>query len=99
MPELTANLSARRLKEMGADAVKALVRYSPFDDEEVNDTKQALIERVGAECRAEEIPFCLALVGCDETGGDEHGSSYASQPLPVVIESVPRRLSKPRYGA
>ncbi|MCB9384127.1 MAG: tagatose 1,6-diphosphate aldolase [Bryobacterales bacterium] len=97
LPELTDNLSVRRLKEMGADAVKALVRYTPFESKQANEVKRALIERVGAECRAEEMPFCLALAGYDEQGGDEHGSSYAGRRPRVVTESV-RELSKPRYG-
>src|SRR6201985_3192994 len=56
LPDLLPHVSVKRLKdEMGADAVKVLIYYTPFDDAAINDVKHAFIERIGAECETYEI--------------------------------------------
>ena len=59
LPDCLVEWSAKRLKEAGADAVKFLLYYDVDGDEYVNLQKQAYIERIGAECKAEDIPFFL----------------------------------------
>ncbi len=99
MPDLLDQVSVKRIAEdWQADAVKLLVYYSPFEDAAVNDAKQALIERVGAECEAYQIPFFLELVGYDPGGGDEKGFDYARRKPEVVVRSV-EEFSKPHYRA
>ncbi len=99
MPDLLDRVSVKRIAEdWQADAVKLLVYYSPFEDAAVNDAKQALIERVGAECDAYQIPFFLELVGYDAQGGDEKGFEYARRKPEVVTRSV-EEFSKPHYRA
>src|SRR5579862_3582887 len=66
LPDLLDVWSARRLKEAGADCVKILLYYTPFDTKHVNETKHALVERIGDECRANDIPFFLEFVGYEE---------------------------------
>src|SRR5450631_3717167 len=61
LPDLLDVWSARRLKEAGADCVKILLYYSPFDDPKINDLKHAWTERIGDECRSNDIPFFLEL--------------------------------------
>src|SRR5665213_903918 len=74
LPDLLPHCSVRRIKEdMGADAVKILIYYTPFDDSKINDIKHAFIERIGAECETYEIPFFLEFVGYDPQGDDEKG--------------------------
>ncbi len=97
MADLLPNMSVRRLKELGADAVKALIHYTPFEAREINDQKHAFVERIGAECRAEGLPFFLELFGYDERGGDPHTLEFAKRKPEIVTESV-RELSKERYG-
>jgi tagatose 1,6-diphosphate aldolase len=94
--DLLDHWSARRLKEAGADCVKILLYYTPFDPKEVNDKKHAWVERIGDECRANDIPFFLEFVGYEE-GADEKGFEYAKKKPQIVIESM-REFSKPRYG-
>ncbi|HEX5483693.1 MAG TPA: tagatose 1,6-diphosphate aldolase, partial [Terriglobia bacterium] len=65
LPELIPELSVRRLCEAGADCVKVLIHFSPSASSETNETKKALVERVGTECRAEDIPFFLEVLGYD----------------------------------
>ncbi len=61
----------RRLKEAGADCIKILLYYTPFDPKPINDLKHAWVERIGDECRANDIPFFLEFVGYEEGVGRE----------------------------
>ncbi|HEX5432130.1 MAG TPA: tagatose 1,6-diphosphate aldolase, partial [Bryobacteraceae bacterium] len=55
LPDLLPHVSVKRIVDWGADAVKILIYYTPFDDSSVNDIKHAFIERIGAECESYEI--------------------------------------------
>jgi tagatose 1,6-diphosphate aldolase len=97
LPDLLPHVSVKRIKEdMGADAVKILIYYTPFDDPQVNDIKHAFIERIGAECETYEIPFFLEFVGYDPKGGDEKGLEYAKQ-KPAIVKKSMEEFSKPQY--
>ena len=54
IPTFLDGYSARRLKEEGADCVKVLLYYSPFDDLRVNEKKHEIMGRIGKECRGRE---------------------------------------------
>jgi len=77
LPDLLPHVSAKRIVDWGADAVKILIYYTPFEDSAINDVKHAFVERIGAECEALEVPFFLEFVGYDPKGGDERGLEYA----------------------
>jgi tagatose 1,6-diphosphate aldolase len=94
--DLLDHWSARRLKEVGADCVKILLYYTPFDPKDVNDKKHAWVERIGDECRANDIPYFLEFVGYEE-GADEKGLDYAKKKPHIVTESM-REFTKDRYG-
>jgi len=96
LPDLLDLWSAKRLKEAGADCVKILLYYSPYDEQKINDHKHAWTERIGDECRANDIPFFLELVGYKE-GLDEKGAEYAKLKPEVVAKSM-EEFSKDRYG-
>jgi tagatose 1,6-diphosphate aldolase len=96
LPDLLDLWSARRLKEAGADCVKILLYYTPFDPKDVNDRKHAWVERIGDECRANDIPFFLEFVGYAE-GTDEKGLDYAKKKPQIVTESM-KEFSKEGYG-
>ena len=97
IPDLLNLWSVRRLKEAGANCVKVLIYYSPFDSNEINEEKHAFVERIGDECRGEDIPFFLEFVGYDPKGGDEKGIEYAKRKPESVIRSM-EEFSKDRYG-
>ena len=97
LPDLLDLWSVRRLAEAGADCIKILLYYTPFDRPAVNDIKHAWVERIGDECRAHDIPFFLELVGYDEHGGDEKAVEYARK-KPSVVSGGMKEFSKPRYG-
>jgi len=75
---------------------KILLYYTPFDPKTVNDTKHAWVERIGDECRANDIPFFLEFVGYEE-GADEKGLEYAKKKPEIVMASM-KEFSKDRYG-
>ena len=96
LPDLLPHVSVKRIVEWGADAVKILIYYSPFDDAAINDVKHAFIERIGAECETYEIPFFLEFVGYDPKGGDEKGIEFAKQ-KPEIVKRSMEVFSKPEY--
>jgi len=96
LPDLLPHVSANRIADWGADAVKILIYYTPFDDPGVNDIKHAFIERIGAECEDLEIPFFLEFVGYDPKGGNEKGLEFAKVKPQVVIGSM-KEFTKPQY--
>jgi tagatose 1,6-diphosphate aldolase len=96
LPDLLPRVSAKRIVDWGADAVKILIYYTPFEDSRVNDIKHAFIERIGAECVANDIPFFLEFVGYDPQGGDEKGLEYARRKPEIVTKSM-QEFSKPHY--
>jgi tagatose 1,6-diphosphate aldolase len=96
MPVLYDNWSVRRVKEAGADCVKILLHYTPFERPEINDIKSAWTERIGDECRAQDIPFVLELLGYD-LDGNEKSLAYAKIKPEVVTRSI-EEFSKDRYG-
>jgi tagatose 1,6-diphosphate aldolase len=97
LPDLLEGWSVRRLKEAGADAVKVLVYYTPFDRPEINDAKRAFVERIGDECRANDLPFLLECLGYDPDGGDLGSLDYARRKPDIVAGSM-AEFSEPRYG-
>jgi tagatose 1,6-diphosphate aldolase len=96
LPDLLPHVSVKRIVDWGADAVKILIYYTPFDEASVNDIKHAFIERIGAECVAYDIPFFLEFVGYDPKGGDEKGLEYAKR-KPEIVTKAMQEFSKPQY--
>ncbi len=96
LPDLLDHWSVRRIKEIGADCLKILLYYTPFDPKGVNELKHAWVERIGDECRANDIPFFLELVGYEE-GADEKGPDYAKK-KPDVVGGSMREFTRDRYG-
>jgi tagatose 1,6-diphosphate aldolase len=96
LPDLLDHFSVRRLVADGADCIKILLYYTPFDSAEINDVKHAWVERIGAECTAADVPFFLEFVGYEE-GVDEKGLEFARKKPQVVTTSM-EEFSKPQYA-
>jgi tagatose 1,6-diphosphate aldolase len=96
LPDLLDDWSVRRIKEAGADCVKILLYYTPFDPKEINERKHAWVERIGDECRANDIPYFLEFVGYDE-GADEKGLEFAKK-KPQIVKGSMAEFTKDRYG-
>jgi tagatose 1,6-diphosphate aldolase len=97
LPDLLPEWSVRRLVEAGAQAIKILMYYNPFDEAQINSIKQAYIERIGAECMGVDVPFFLEPLVYDDAIGDEKGLAFASK-KPEYVTRVMEEFSKPRYG-
>ena len=96
LPDLLPHVSVKRLIDWGADAVKVLIYYTPYEEAAINDVKHAFIERIGAECETYEIPLFLEFVGYDPKGGDEKGLEYAKA-KPEIVKASMREFTKPQY--
>jgi tagatose 1,6-diphosphate aldolase len=97
LPDLLDVWSVRRLKEAGADAIKILLYYTPYDKTSINDFKHAWTERIGDECVAHDIPFFLELVGYDAHGGDEKSVEYAKK-KPEIVSGSMAEFGKKQYN-
>lgn len=96
LPTLLPHWSARRLLEAGANAVKVLLYYNPFDDQRINDQKHAFIERIGAECASLDLPFFLEPLAYDDNY-DILGPEFA-RIKPEYVTTIMREFSQARYG-
>jgi tagatose 1,6-diphosphate aldolase len=96
IPTFLDGYSAKRLKEEGADCVKVLLYYTPFDDPKVNEKKHEIMERIGNECQEADIAFFLEFVGYDPKGGEGKDLAYAKLKPEIVIKSM-EEFSKDKY--
>jgi tagatose 1,6-diphosphate aldolase len=96
LPDLLDIWSVRRLVGAGADCIKILLYYTPFDPPHINDIKHAWVERIGSECSSVDVPFFLEFVGYEE-GGDEKGIAFARK-KPEIVKGSMQEFSKPQYG-
>ena len=96
LPDLLDQWSVRRLVATGADCIKILLYYSPFDPPATNDIKHAWVERIGDESAAVDVPFFHELVGYEE-GVNQKSIEFARKKPEVVRRSV-EEFSKPQYG-
>jgi len=96
LPDLLDHYSVRRIVGAGADCVKILLYYTPFDPPAVNETKHAWVERIGGECVASDVQFFLEFVGYEENV-DEKGIEYARKKPEIVARSM-EEFSKPQYA-
>ncbi|HEX8230528.1 MAG TPA: tagatose 1,6-diphosphate aldolase [Chloroflexia bacterium] len=97
LPDLLSEWSVRRLQEVGADVIKILLYYNPFDEPAINNVKHAFIERVGAECAALDRAFFLEPLVYDDNVGDEKSIEFA-RVKPRYVTATMEEFSKDRYG-
>jgi tagatose 1,6-diphosphate aldolase len=80
----------------GANAIKILLYYSPFEDPKVNEIKHAWVERIGSECLAHDIPYFLEFVGYPTGNEDEKGVEFAKK-KPEIVKKSMEEYSKEKY--
>lgn len=96
LPDLLDEWSVCRLVEAGANAIKILLYYNPFDEKSITERKHAFIERIGAECKAYDVPFFLEPLAYDDNF-DEKGFEFAKL-KPKYVEGYMKEFSEDRYG-
>ncbi|MCZ3622212.1 tagatose 1,6-diphosphate aldolase [Lactobacillus mulieris] len=97
MPDLIENQSGLRLKEDGADGIKFLIYYDSDENADILTKKHAFVERVGAEAKANNLPFFLEILTYDSNITDVKSKEYAKIKPHKVIEAM-KEFSKPRYN-
>lgn len=96
MPYLLKDWSVATLQAAGANCIKILLYYSPFEGAATNEKKHAWVQRIGEECAAADIPYFLEFVGYDAAGGDEKGLAFAKQKPEIVLKSM-QEFNQPKY--
>ncbi|NMG10398.1 tagatose 1,6-diphosphate aldolase [Brasilonema sp. UFV-L1] len=97
LPELLSEWSVYRLVERGANGIKILLYYDSDDNSTINEVKHSFIERVGAECRAYDVPFFLEPVSYSDARPNENSLAFAQIKPDKVKQSI-QEFSKPQYG-
>ena len=98
LPDLLDVWSVARLKAAGADCIKILLYYTPYEKTAINDLKHAWIERIGAECMYHDIPFFLEFVGYDADGGDEKSLEPTPRRSPTSSPAPWPSSARPSYN-
>lgn len=88
--------TVRGLIEMGAQGIKLYSYYDPDDAEPTNSRKRALVERVGAECWANNIPFLFEPL-VYRGDADVLSRGFAAM-KPDLVRRVTEEFSQSRYG-
>lgn len=105
MLALMPRLSVRHLRDMGADGIKILLHYAPGDLPEVNEEKCALIERIGNECAALNMPFFFEPIVYEPASGisglnagiSENAALEFARRKPELVIATMREFSRAQY--
>src|SRR5207237_1924103 len=92
--------SVAKIKRLGADGVKLMLFYRPDADPAVNAEQQALVERVGAECRAHDLAFLLEPLVYPFAGAANATHDYVEDGTkrPELVIDTVREFRAERYG-
>jgi tagatose 1,6-diphosphate aldolase len=96
LPRLLDDWSVPRLVAAGANGVKTLLYYSPFSPPSMNSVKRSWVQRVGAECAEQDVPYFLELVAYHDEM-DEKSREFARLKPETLTRSM-EEFSKPQYG-
>lgn len=97
IPSLLDGYDVPQLIELGADAIKILMYYTPFEKPDINRTKHDWVRAIGRDCQAHRVPFFLECVCYDENEQGEKSLEFARK-KPKAVEGYMREFSKPEYG-
>jgi tagatose 1,6-diphosphate aldolase len=97
VPKLIPHWTVSKSIAEGANAIKILLYYSPFEDAKVNEIKHAWVERIGAECALQDIPYFLEFVGYPTVEGEEENSLAFAKKKPEIVRKSMEEFSKDRY--
>ena len=97
LPDLLDGWSARRLIAAGADVIKLLLYYNADDDAHANTIKHAFVERLGAECTANDVPLFVEIITFNDAIGDDHRFAYAKE-KPGQVRRAMAEFTQPQYG-
>ena len=89
--------SVGKIKRLGADGVKLLAWYRPDADAAVCQHQQDLVEAIGAECAAHDIPFLLELLiypmGAERAGEPAYEAARAARVLDSLADFLDEKYA------
>ena len=90
--------SARRIRRLGADAVKVLAWFRPDADASVIGHQSAYVADCAEQCRREDIPFVFELL--TYALGADGAANYDADPArrPEHVLASVRHFADPAYG-
>jgi len=97
VPRLIPDCTVSKIAAEGANAVKILLYYSPFEDAKVNAIKHAWVERIGVECAFHNIPYFLEFVGYPTREGEEENSLSFAKQKPEIVKRSMEEFSQDKY--
>jgi tagatose 1,6-diphosphate aldolase len=97
VPKLIPHWTVSKSIAEGANAIKILLYYSPFEDAKTNEIKHAWVERIGAECALHDIPYFLEFVAYPAKEGEEENSVAFAKKKPEIVRKSMEEFSKDRY--
>jgi tagatose 1,6-diphosphate aldolase len=97
LPDLLPEWSVRRLAAAGANAIKFLLYYDPDDDPKINNIKQAFLERIGAECFANDVALFLEPICYSDKIKDAKSIEFARIKPDLVTRCI-WEFSQSKYG-
>ena len=92
--------SVAKIKRLGADGVKLMLFYRPDADPGINAEQQALVEKVGRECRENDLAFLLEPLVYPFADSVSATHDYVEDPgkRPELVIDTVREFAHPRYG-
>lgn len=96
LPYLLKDWNVAQIKELGADCIKILMYYTPFEKADINRKKHDWVRMIGEECLTEDMPFFLECVAYDENENGEKSLGFAKR-KPKAVEGYMREFSQPEY--
>ena len=97
LPDLLDHWSVKELKDEGVEAIKLLVYIDPDEDDDINIKKQNFIQRVGSECKGEDLPFFLEILTYDRNIEDVKSREYAKLKPQKIFDTL-EEYGKEKYG-
>src|SRR5262249_47497079 len=83
--QIAPGLSAEKIKRMGGDGVKLLVRYRPDLTDAAGENRE-VVEAVAEQCRAADIPFVLETLAYALDGQSKE--DFAKEKASLVIQTA-----------
>lgn len=98
--------SVEKIKRLGADGVKLMLWWRPDASAEVRAHQCALVERIGAECRRNDIAFLLepllyplaSEAGAKDAGGANPSYAEDANKRPEMVLATAQEFRAERYG-
>jgi tagatose 1,6-diphosphate aldolase len=94
MTELLPAWDVKKVKRMGASAVKLLIYFRP-DLEEVASKQLDLVSRLADECTREDIPLLVESVTYPTAGEQAHPGEFSRKKPELVLEAARQLTALP----